>query len=135
MGRAAQIGSFVYQALPDNMRDRWLYRAITGEAASMLYEGWAEEEVQEFLWKKYIEDSGAKKTPANLPLSHDFVRSNKEANQRLREHFLYRWEMQGRPYYYFKRAWDKRKNFNREKFGEVVRMLDRPWNKSLRAKV
>src|SRR5262249_40393367 len=59
LGRAAQIGSVVYRALPAEMKGRWLYRSITGEAASLLYEGQPEEEVLAFLWKKYIEDTGA----------------------------------------------------------------------------
>jgi hypothetical protein len=34
LGRAAQIGSIIYKALPADLKERWLYRAITGEAAT-----------------------------------------------------------------------------------------------------
>ena len=103
LGRAAQIGSVVYQALPAEMKERWLYRAITGEAASLLYEGQEEDEVQEFLWKKYIEDTGVEKEAVITPEGSYPSHSSKETSKKLWEIFCKRWEMQGRSYYHFKR--------------------------------
>jgi hypothetical protein len=116
LGLASQIGSVIYRALPAEMRDRWLYRAITGEAASLLYEEKTEEEVQEFLWKKYIEETGAGKEKDIKLFQENHSRSTKETNQKLRKIFCDRWERQGKDYYYFKRAWEKRNFFNVEKF-------------------
>ena len=129
LGRAAQIGSVVYQGLPAEMKDRWLYRAITGEAASLLYEGKTEDEVQEFLWKKYIEDTGVAEEAVITPDGSNLSHSSKETNKKLWKIFCDRWEMQGRSYYYFKRAWEKRGYFNGERFRDFLNMLDRPWNK------
>jgi hypothetical protein len=131
LGRAAQIGSVVYRALPLEMKGRWLYRSITGEAASLLYDGQTEEEVQVFLWKKYIEDTGAVQDSAIAPGDDNLSRSTKETNKKLWEIFRERWELQGRSYYFFKRAWQKRSYFNREKFGEMLTILNRPWNRQL----
>ena len=39
MGLASKIASPVYRALPLETKGRWLFRAIAGEAASLLYEG------------------------------------------------------------------------------------------------
>ena len=52
MGHASQIASIIYQSLP--VKGRWLFRAITGEAVSLLYEGKPVQEVKENLWRKYI---------------------------------------------------------------------------------
>jgi hypothetical protein len=57
LGRAARIGSFIYKALPA-IKARWIYQTITGEAASLLYEGMQEQEVKDMLWKKYLEETG-----------------------------------------------------------------------------
>src|SRR5688572_33251175 len=46
LGLASKIGSEIYKALPVDIKGRWLYRAITGEAASLLYEGKTLEEVK-----------------------------------------------------------------------------------------
>jgi hypothetical protein len=131
LGRAAQIGSVVYQALPAEMKERWLFRAITGEAASLLYEGQTEEEVQEFLWKKYIEDTGVEKEAVITPEGSYPSHSSKETSKKLWEIFYKRWEMQGRSCYHFKRAWEKRSYFNAEKFRDYLNILNRPWNKRI----
>ena len=116
LGIASRIGSEVYRALPDTIRERWLYRAITGEAASLLYEGKTEQEVRAFLWEKYIEDTKLKKETAT-------AQATRKANNQLREIFEERWEKQGRSYADFRSAWEKRGNFNRERFREVLKRL------------
>jgi hypothetical protein len=127
LGRAAQIGSIIYKALPADLKERWLYRAITGEAATLLYEGKAGQEVKDFLWKKYIQNTGVEEeAKAILPLadSHpryrNLVESSIHSNRRLRDLFLERWERQGRDLYYFKQAWQNRGYFNRHRFREVL---------------
>jgi hypothetical protein len=112
------------------MKDRWLYRAITGEAASLLYEGTTEEEVQELLWKKYMEDTGAAKEADITPAGDNQSHASKGTNRKLWAVFCDRWVRQGKSYYYFKRAWEKRNYFNREKFRDCLDMLNRPWNKA-----
>src|SRR5690242_19353008 len=57
MAIASKIASPVYRALPDDRRAMWIFRSITGEAASLLYKGMNEKEVSETLWKKYIQDT------------------------------------------------------------------------------
>ena len=117
LGVAARIGSEVYRALPGNIRDRWLYRAITGEAASLLYEGRTEQEVRNLLWEKYIEYTGVKQETA-------VIEPPRKVESNLREVFLERWEKQGKSYGDFKSAWDKRGYFNRFRFRQVVSRLD-----------
>jgi hypothetical protein len=117
LGIASRIGSEVYRALPDTIRERWLYRAITGEAASLLYEGKTEQEVRDLLWDKYIEYTGVKEETAT-------IQTSRKVESRLREVFAERWEKQGNSDADFKSAWDKRGYFNRFRFREVVGRLD-----------
>lgn len=124
LGLAARIASVVYRALPANIKERWLYRAITGEAASLLYEGKAEQGVKDYLWKKYIEETNADKNAVISPSGYNMVRSTKETNVKLRQPFLERWQKQGKSYYDFKRAWQKRGYFSKETFREVLEYLD-----------
>src|SRR5689334_3348314 len=51
---ANKLASPVYKALPLDIRARWIYRSIAGEAASLLYQGKSETEVNDILWEKYI---------------------------------------------------------------------------------
>jgi len=129
MGRAARIGSYIYKALPADIKERWLYQAITGEAASLLYKGKAEQEVKNFLWNKYIENTGAKNQDAIEMKCRNFEPSTKETSRKLRDIFYERWEEQGKSYYYFKRAWDRRGHFNKERFREILEVMEMPWNR------
>ena len=56
MGKAAKLGSAIYWDLPVAKRNRSVYQAITGMAASLLYKGVSDEEVQNLLKKKYVDD-------------------------------------------------------------------------------
>jgi hypothetical protein len=122
LGRAAQIGSEIYQALPINIRERWLYRAITGEAASLLYEGKNEQQVRDILWEKYIHNTGCRKDRSH---TKTFYHSTPESTRLLRKVFLERWEAQELSYYYFKRAWQNRGYFNPQRFREVMETMNR----------
>jgi hypothetical protein len=53
MAIASRLGSEIYRSLTLKKRDRSLYQAITGEAASLLYNGYDEDSVRERLRKKY----------------------------------------------------------------------------------
>jgi hypothetical protein len=54
MARASKIGSRVYQALPKEFRQFWMYRAFVGEAMTMLnQETLQDEEMFTVLWKTY----------------------------------------------------------------------------------
>jgi hypothetical protein len=130
LGRAARIGSVIYKALPGDIRDRWIYRAITGEAASLLYEGKEEQEVKDLLWKKYIETTKSENEETIIINGNNMVHSTKESNIQLRKIFFERWEKQGKSDYYFKQAWQKRGYFNRERFFETLEFMDAPWNKT-----
>lgn len=56
MARASKIGSRVYQSLPGDFRQFWMYRAFVGEAMNMLkQETMKDEEVFNVLWKTYAE--------------------------------------------------------------------------------
>lgn len=52
MAKASQIGSEIYREL--NKKNRALYQAITGEVASMLYNGVEEQHVKQMIRKKYL---------------------------------------------------------------------------------
>lgn len=56
MGQASKIGSFVYNALPANWRQSWMYRSFTGEAFTMLKAGEKEQEIQQVLWERYVKE-------------------------------------------------------------------------------
>jgi hypothetical protein len=109
MGLASKIASPVYKALPLEVKGRWLFRAIAGEAASLLYEGKTEEEVTDFLWNKYIY--------APMSLTDDKVTqpnkksdsyASKQTKLELWKIFRDRWDIQGKPVSVFKRIWERR---------------------------
>src|SRR5689334_9459099 len=56
MGLASKIASAIYKDLPQELKARWVFRSITGHAASMLYKGEDPERVKEILYDKYIDD-------------------------------------------------------------------------------
>jgi len=56
MGLASKIASAIYKDLPEEMKARWVFRSITGHAASMLYKGENPEFVKEELYHMYITD-------------------------------------------------------------------------------
>jgi hypothetical protein len=55
MAKASKIGSLVFNALPQNWRQGWMYRSFTGEAFTMLKAGKKEDEIQQVLWTRYVE--------------------------------------------------------------------------------
>jgi hypothetical protein len=55
MGKASQIGSAVYNELPEYWRRGWMYRSFTGEAYKMIKAGKKEKKIQEALFQRYVE--------------------------------------------------------------------------------
>jgi hypothetical protein len=109
MGLASKIASPVYKALPLEIKGRWLFRAIAGEAASLLYEGKTEEEVTSFLWNKYIyvpislTDDKIKEPGETI---HSYA--SKQTKLELWKIFRDRWDAQDKPVTVFKRIWERR---------------------------
>jgi hypothetical protein len=91
-----------------DIKGRWLYRAITGEAASLLYEGKEEQEVKDILWKKYIYDTKCENEEAIKKGCLNFSFASKESRHHLRKVFLDRWENQDKPTHIFKQLWCRR---------------------------
>ena len=52
MARESRLDSAIYREFPPAKRDRSKYQAITGMAASLLYQGLGEEKVQQMLRQK-----------------------------------------------------------------------------------
>lgn len=55
LARASKIGSAVYQALPKDFRQFWMYKAFVGEAIALLKHGMPDEEAGLTLRKIYAE--------------------------------------------------------------------------------
>lgn len=119
MGLASQIGSRIYRTLPMDIKGRWLFRAITGEAASLLYSGKTKEEVEEMLWSKYI-DAPCAGEPVLKKGKRYFQFSSLETRKLLWKVFLERWEAQNKPRHVFKKIWDRRGEWK-------VAMVPRRW--------
>jgi hypothetical protein len=114
MGRASRIASAIYRALPKDIKGRWIFRAITGEAASLIYKGKEDHEVKEILCFKYLEGTGCGISETISSATINKTPSTRKINLRFRTMFLDRWEKQGKPAWYFKRAWKKGQSFNPE---------------------
>jgi hypothetical protein len=115
LGLAARLASPVYKSLPLEKKSRWMYRAIAGEAASLLYRGKTEEEVVYLLWEKYIH--------VPMSLNENRVKKSclsantsvcKKTKRALWKIFRDRWEEQGKPVSIFKYIWEPRGVFKPE---------------------
>jgi hypothetical protein len=111
---AARIASPVYKALPDDVRARWIYRTIVGDAASLLYQGKTEAEVIDILWNKYIYDSPVENEEVRKPVSAKETKPKKKSKLSLKRIFFTRWEIQGRTSYDFKIAWRNPREYDPE---------------------
>lgn len=65
LARASKIGPAVYQALPKNFRQFWMYKAFVGEAVTMLKQGIPDEDARLTLGKTYAEVWQIKKAQEN----------------------------------------------------------------------
>lgn len=108
LGLASKIASPIYKALPLDIRGRWLFRAIAGEAASMLYKGKTAEEVTQLLWDKYIyKTESVPDDDIQSGRTNRWV-SSTQTRKKLWEVFRERWSAQDKPNYIFKQLWDRR---------------------------
>lgn len=122
MGRASKMASEVYRSLPADIKGRWIFRAIAGDAATLLYKGKDEQEVKEMLWKKYVLQRNDRQKIAGNKQDKEMgkmtglitVKTTKQLNKQYHELFLEQWEKQGKPAYWFKRAWEHGSHFNPE---------------------
>jgi hypothetical protein len=84
MGKASKIGSNVYNTLPESWRQGWMYRSFTGEAYTMLKKGKKEEEIQQVLYKRYVEEIVSRQpkeevaVPSFEPPKHTYRKQNSE---------------------------------------------------------
>ena len=84
MGKASKIGSHVYNALPAYWRQGWMFRSFTGEAYTMLKKGKKEEEIQQVLYKRYVEEivsrepKGEVTVPSFEPPKRTYCKQNNE---------------------------------------------------------
>lgn len=120
MGKASRLASEVYKELPADIKGRWIFRAIAGQAVSLLYKGKTEEQVKDTLRKKYIlgiydptkkKINTKDKAAAKTGILH-MAPSTKQANRQYRDIFLRQWELQGKPAQFFNRAWKQGASFN-----------------------
>lgn len=102
---AARIASPVYKALPVDIRARWIYRTIVGEAASLLYQGKTESEVNNILWDKYIYESPVENNRERKTTSAKETTRKRTGKLMLKKIFFRRWVIQGKIASDFKSAW------------------------------
>jgi hypothetical protein len=121
MGRASRMASEIYKALPRDIKGRWIFRAIAGDAASLLYKGKNEQDAKDILWRKYVLGIYDNKKTLNKGLSNKSKEktsclnpalSSKQVNRQFRDIFLKLWEKQGKPPFFFNRAWKWKESFN-----------------------
>lgn len=63
LAQSSRIASKIYQALPKEFRQFWMFRAFTGEALRFLKEGNTSEQVFEILWNTYVAVHDKEKIP------------------------------------------------------------------------
>jgi hypothetical protein len=119
---ASRIASPVYRALPADVRARWIFRSITGDAASLLYKGMNEKEVTEMLWNKYIGDIKGNKTEIK-PQAFNPMPGTKEVKNKLSKLFLERWQKQEKYLPDFKLAWKDPRSYD----PETVKRISDPY--------
>lgn len=120
MGRASKLASAIYKLLPADIKGRFIFRAIAGDAASLLYKGKTEEQVKNSLTRKYLYipvNKGKRTTTGRLSYRNGksclmTTISTKIANKRWKEIFLKRWEEQGKDAEMFDIAWEHREPFH-----------------------
>jgi hypothetical protein len=86
LGTASRIASAIYKTLPADIKGRWIFRAIAGDAASMLYKGKSEAEVKTFLNNKYVGDINTAKQETSATTTT--LSSTKKANLQWQKYSL-----------------------------------------------
>jgi hypothetical protein len=120
---AAKLASPVYKALPLDTRARWIYRSIAGEAASLLYRGKSEQEVNEILWEKCVYGKKEEnKEPVKVNTKETSSGTRVSAKD-LKRALLTRWELQGKTASDFKSAWKDPRAFDPESVRKLTNGL------------
>lgn len=127
MAMAAKIGSEIYKQLPAEMKARWIFRSITGHAASLLYKGENPEAVKVILYDKYIDDP--KEELQEVSPSYRTSKNYREtkANKMLRALFHESWKKQGKRMSDFSLAWEDPRSYNadnRKHFNHIYEFLE-----------
>src|ERR1044071_1020046 len=103
-GRGSALASQIYELMPQTAKGRPIFRAIAGEAASLLYTGKEEQEVKDILLKKYIQDPDCENVMATY--GKDFKSPQvRQMNRILRNTIFRRVSEAGKSTTNFKRAW------------------------------
>jgi hypothetical protein len=55
LAAASKVASSIYNDLPIEWRQFWMFRSFTGEAMKMLEDGQSPQEAYDYLWKTYLE--------------------------------------------------------------------------------
>jgi hypothetical protein len=97
MGLASKIASEIYKDLPTELKARWIFRSITGHAASLLYKDMHPEEMKE-----------AEK--ATYRTAKNYRRSS--ADNMLRKLFRETWMKSGKRLSDFAEAWKDPRGYN-----------------------
>jgi hypothetical protein len=119
---ASKIASPIYRALPADIKARWIFRSITGDAASLLYKGMSEKEVTDILWKKYIKDTASNKKPVTSQ-AYNPLPSTKGTRNKLKKLFFDLWKKQDKHLPHFKMAWENPRSYA----PETVRRIKDPY--------
>jgi hypothetical protein len=122
LAQASKIASPVYRALPADVRAPWVFRSITGDAASLLYKGMNKKEVTKILWKKYIQDTACNKN-STIPKAFNPAPSTKGSKNKLKKLFFDLWKKQDKPLQYFKSVWENPRSYA----PETIRRIKNPY--------
>jgi hypothetical protein len=116
MGRASKLASEIYRQLPADIKGRWIFRTIAGQAASLLYKGKTHEQVKEALLRKYVNFyhnlRSIKSKKESKQTGSGLVLSSKQANRDWEDIFRKHWKQQGKPAEMFDLAWQHKQRFN-----------------------
>jgi hypothetical protein len=113
MGLASKIASEIYKDLPRELKARWIFRSITGHAASLLYKDMHPEEVKERLHAQFIsnpQEEIKEAEKATYRTAKNYRRSS--ADKMLRKLFRESWEKSGKRLSDFGQAWKDPRGYN-----------------------
>jgi hypothetical protein len=113
-GLASRIAFPIYKALPADLRGRWVFRTIAGNAASLLYKGKTKEEVNDILWKKYIIEPGPGSEETGAAAATTKHLENRKSILPLERVFYKRWKKQGKAKKDFKTAWQNPEDWDKQ---------------------
>lgn len=127
MGLASKIASAIYKDLPQELKARWVFRSITGHAASLLYSGENPEYVQTILYNQYIEEPQDELKENTGSYRTEKYYRQARANKKLKELFQERWEKTAKNRMDFSLAWEEPRAYNadqRKHFNHIYEFLE-----------